>query len=120
MEMSEQVIGKPCKYMIYSEDGYHGCAISTTLLYDKHPDKKIETPFGTIKLNHPVLCAWFYDIDGGRTTEDDVPKICPLKYTYKQIDSRIYLLNQKFFRSKKYREEQKAFREWLKQHEVEV
>ena len=122
--MTQQAIAKPCKIRVYSESGYHGCEILSA----------------QSKSKGNVVCAWFYDLGNpclhftvtlGRIpqekpniqwepperpsmTENDVPNICPLKYSWKEIDSRIFLLNEKFFHSKKHIREMKEFEKWVK------
>jgi hypothetical protein len=128
--MTEQtIIGSPCPYMVYSDTGYHTCEIFNAERKAKNPHEDIG-----------VCCAWFYDLGNptmtftvtpGRIpqekpniqwepperpsmTENDVPNICPLKYSWKEIDSRIFLLNEKFFHSKKHIREMKEFEKWVK------
>jgi hypothetical protein len=121
--MSEnKTMANSCKFMVYNEDGYHECEIMSA----------------RFKCN--VLCAWFYDLGNpcisftvtpGRIpqekpkieleqperpfmTEENVPNICPLKYTFKEIDARIFLLDQKFIHSKKHIQQMKEFEKWVK------
>lgn len=124
--MSEiKTIAKPCKFMVYDKNGYHTCEILSAQCKDN------------------VLCAWFYDLgnptihvtiklgripwekpefkweepDRPEITEDDVPKLCPLGYTFKEIDARISLLNEKVFRSKEYIQRMKKFEKLLRNYQ---
>jgi len=109
---SEERICFPCPHMIFDPAGYHGCTILTELYNFKFPKRK--------EVGH-TLCAWFFDLSNPsitvtvtpgkihweqpkiewreperlKVTEADVPKLCPLKYTFKEIDAKIQPLMQK-------------------------
>jgi len=124
--MTEQVIARPCKFMIYNKNGYHDCEILSAqykgnfvcaYFYDLcNPTIPITVTFVRIPQEKPNI-QWGQP-ERRETTEDDVPNICPLKYTWKEIDSRIFLLNQKFIHSKKHiremKELEKSIKDWPK------
>jgi len=99
-------VGYPCRYMIYDSDGYHGCALltdycNTIKTFKKLHGIKVRDSIAT----SPVVCAWFYDVldDGIKTItpKSVVPKICPLEYTYEEIDAKIQVLMNRFVKEKK-------------------
>jgi hypothetical protein len=145
--MSEQVaLAVPCKLMIYDSDGYHGCSIFTIQLFCKHPEMRkeyfnpvlcawfydISNPGFTIEVSikpktHKISSISTFDFPDSteykemieRTmTEADVPKLCPLGYTFKQINAKIQPLHEKWQRSKKYQKKTREFQEWLKKQVV--
>jgi len=91
--LEQKRMGVPCPYMVYDSKGYHGCAILSAINDSKFPDSTGDT-----------VCAWFYDIcdDGIKTItpKEVVPKICPRRYTFEEIDAKIQPLMRKFLREK--------------------
>ena len=87
-------IGFPCPYMIDDGSGYVCCVIKTAIDRQRPSD------------SDGVLCAWFYDLGDDliktRTSKDIVPKLCPRRYTYQEIDAKIrFFLNRKANNQKK-------------------
>jgi len=96
-------IGYPCRYMVYSSIGYHTCALLTDYSNTIQRFKKLHGA-KIRECDSGVVCAWFFDIndDGIHTItpKSVVPKICPLGYTYEEIDAKIQPLMNKFVKEK--------------------
>ena len=103
-----------CPHLTFDERGYHYCSLATDLLQRGHvkgalksfllPPSVVERLTEEIwKYFKPhaaskgsVLCAYFYDFcdDEGECSEEDVPKMCPKGFTYKQIETMVKRLRE--------------------------
>lgn len=86
-----KTIGFPCRYMRFNPFGYHSCAILTGKFKDKM--KQLNRPNDA---EGEVLCTghigFYTDLE--KWSKDDVPHICPLRFTYDEIQAKLQLLSK--------------------------
>ena len=90
----------PCVYMIFDADGYHECELTRCLcawFYDVcNPGFTVELSVNekTGKVSSVSTFDFpdseeYKDMVKRTMTEDDVPKLCPRGFTWKEIDAKI-------------------------------
>lgn len=114
--MNEQEsVSMPCPYIIFDPIGYHTCSLLPAdkgrfclcaWFYDLgNPCITIEVSidpitkkFGAVSTFDLPQSEEYKDMVKQTKTEEDVPKLCPRGFTFKQIDAKIQVLNKRLIK----------------------